>query len=172
MTAEELKAILDLKPLPREGGYFKETFRGCEVLSRANLPARYDSDKSTLTSIFYMLDESTFSAFHRLKSDEIYHFYLGDPVHLVLIKADGQLEQITLGQNILAGQHLQFVVPRGVWQASILAPGGNLALMGCTVAPGFDFDDYEHGEKHSLCDMYPAHRSVIEKLTRTESDVH
>src|SRR5207342_2958189 len=101
MTPEELKELLDLKPLPREGGFFKEVFRASELLSQPTLPARYISDKSTLTSIFYMLEPSTFSAFHRLKSDEIYHFYLGDPVHLVLLNVDGTLSNIILGQDIL-----------------------------------------------------------------------
>lgn len=168
MTAEELKAILDLKPLPREGGFFREIFRASEVLSRAGLPARYDSSKSTLTSIFYMLDATTFSAFHRLKSDEIYHFYLGDPVHLFLIHENGSLDRITLGQNISAGQQLQYVVPKHVWQASTLAEKGNFALMGCTVAPGFDFDDYEHGVRQSMCDSFPQHSETIIRLTRVE----
>ncbi|CAN5652494.1 cupin domain-containing protein [soil metagenome] len=166
MTPEELKEFLDLKPLPREGGFFKEVFRSSEILSQSTLPARYVSDKSTMTAIFYMLEPSTFSAFHRLKSDEIYHFYLGHPVHLVLLNLDGSILQITLGPDILAGHHLQYAVPKDVWQASSLAPGGNFALMGCTVAPGFDFDDYEHGDWQSLLRQYPAHHAMIMKLSR------
>lgn len=164
MTAEELKAILDLKPLPREGGFFKEIFRAGEPLPKSSLPSRYQSERVTLTSIYYLLDTSTFSAFHRLQSDEIYHFYLGDPVHLFLIEADGSLIQVTLGQDIRAGHHLQYVVPRHVWQASRLASGGAFALMGCTVAPGFDFADYEHGQRDAMLDEFPEHRELIMSL--------
>ena len=166
MTPEELKELLDLKPLAKEGGFFKEVFRAPETFSQEALPARYVTDKSTLTSIFYMLEPSTFSAFHRLKSDEIYHFYLGDPVDLVLLNVDGSISKITLGQDILAGHHLQYAVPKGVWQASSLTAGGNFALMGCTVAPGFDFDDYEHGDWEYLLRHFPMHHATIMKLTR------
>lgn len=166
MTPEELKEFLDLKPLPKEGGFFKEVFRSSELFTQPTLPARYVSDKSTMTSIFYMLEPSTFSAFHRLKSDEIYHFYLGDPVNLVLLTPDGSMLNIMLGADLLAGHHLQYAVPKGVWQASSLAPGGSLALMGCTVAPGFDFDDYEHGDWETLLRQYPSHHATIIKLTR------
>lgn len=166
MTPEELKEFLDLKPLPKEGGFFKEVFRSSELFTQPTLPARYVSDKSAMTSIFYMLEPSTFSAFHRLKSDEIYHFYLGDPVNLVLLTPDGSMMNIMLGADLLAGHHLQYAVPRGVWQASSLSPGGTLALMGCTVAPGFDFDDYEHGDWETLLRQYPSHHATIMKLTR------
>lgn len=166
MTPEELKEFLDLKPLPREGGFFKEIFRSGEMLPQSTLPTRYVSDKSAMTSIFYMLEPSTFSAFHRLKSDEVYHFYLGDPVQLVLLNPDGSIMHVTLGADILAGHHLQYAVPRDVWQASSLSAGGSFALMGCTVAPGFDYDDYEHGEWETLLRQYPLHHATIMKLTR------
>ncbi|MBS1956531.1 MAG: cupin domain-containing protein [Cyanobacteria bacterium SZAS-4] len=166
MTPEELKEFLDLRPLPKEGGFFKEVFRSSQIYPQNALPARYVSQKSAITSIFYMLEATTFSAFHRLKSDEIYHFYLGDPVDLVLLDPDGSMLKVTLGQDILAGHHLQYAVPGGVWQASRLLPGGSLALMGCTVAPGFDFDDYEHGEWESLVRQFPSHHATIMNLTR------
>lgn len=166
MTPAELKEFLDLKPLPKEGGFFKEMFRSSEIFTQSALPARYVTDKAAMTSIYYMLELSTFSAFHRLKSDEIYHFYLGDPVGLVLLNADGSLTNVTLGSDILAGHHLQYAVPRDVWQASSLVPGGNFALMGCTVSPGFDFDDYEHGNWEALLRQYPLHHATIMNHTR------
>jgi hypothetical protein len=165
MTPEELKVFFDLKPLPLEGGYFREFFRSPEILMQSALPERYKSDKSTMTSIFYLLEPGIFSAFHRLQSDEIYHFYLGDPVDLVLLNIDGSLTNVTLGSDIYAGHQLQYAVPKGVWQGSTLMPGGQFALMGCTVAPGFDPDDYEHGHWETLLRQYPAHHALIMKLT-------
>jgi hypothetical protein len=166
MTPEELKVFFDLKPLPLEGGYFSEFFRSPETLTQSALPERYKSSKSTMTSIFYLLEPGTFSAFHRLQSDEIYHFYLGDPVDLVLLNMDGSLTNVTLGSDIYAGHQLQYAVPKGVWQGSALMPGGQYALMGCTVAPGFDPDDYEHGHWETLLRQYPAHHALIMKLTK------
>lgn len=168
MTADELKAMLDLKPLPGEGGFFKEIFRAPEMLSKSALPQRYENERATLTSIFYMLDNTTFSAFHRLKSDEIYHFYLGDPVLLSLIDQSGNVTEVTLGSDIVAGHHVQYVVPKLVWQGSRLAPGGNFALMGCTVAPGFEFADYEHGDRDVMLREHPMHEQIILTLTRPD----
>jgi predicted cupin superfamily sugar epimerase len=166
MTPEELIAIFDLKPLPQEGGYYSESYRSSDTLLQSALPERYGRDKSASTCIYYMLTAGVFSAFHRLKTDEIYHFYLGDPVELVLLHLDGSLSSVLLGSNILYGQHLQYVVPKGVWQGSALVPGGNVALMGCTVAPGYDADDYEHGHWETLLRQYPAHHAIIMKLTK------
>lgn len=168
MTADELKAMLDLKPLPGEGGFFKEIFRAPEMLAKSSLPQRYEDERATMTSIFYMLDTSTFSAFHRLKSDEIYHFYLGDPVVLSLIDQSGKLTEVTLGKDIASGHQLHYVVPKLVWQGSRLAPGGDFALMGCTVAPGFEFADYEHGDRRVLLGDHPLHEEIIVALTRSD----
>lgn len=166
MTVDDLKAFFDLKPLPLEGGYYSEIYRGSELLPASSLPERYSSDKSTMTSIFYLLESGIFSSFHRLKSDEIYHFYMGDPVNLVLLHEDGSVGNVTLGRDLLAGQHLQYVVPKGTWQASYLDPQSRFALLGCTVAPGFDPDDYEHGHWEPLLRKYPAQHAIIMKLTR------
>jgi uncharacterized protein len=165
MTAEELKLLFDLKPLPMEGGYYREVFRSPETLAQTTLPERYSSDKAMMTSIYYLLEPGTFSAFHRLKSDEIYHFYLGDPVSLTLLNVDGMMSNAILGSDIVAGQQLQHTVPKYTWQGSKLIAGGQFALMGCTVAPGFDPDDYEHGNWETLLRQYPAHHEIIMKLT-------
>lgn len=132
------------------------------------------------TAIFYLLtaypagrakgDPSTgnasFSALHRLLTDEIYHFYLGDPLEMTLLYPDGTSRHVTLGQDIFKGQQLQFVVPHGVWQGSRLADGGRFALVGTTMAPGFTPADYEHGDRAALLEKYPQEREHILALTR------
>ncbi len=102
---------------------------------------------------------------HRLKSDEIFHFYLGDPVTMLRLHPDGHAETITLGQRIDAGERPQVVVPAGVWQGSFINDGARFALMGCTVAPGFDFDDFELGTRAELTRRYPDQAELIERLT-------
>lgn len=164
-TAEELIALLDLKPLPREGGYYRETYRSVDRLSASALPAYYGVKKSAGTAIYYLLTPSTFSAMHRLPTDEVYHFYLGDPADMLQLWPDGSGRVITLGQDLQAGQLLQTVVPRGVWQGSRLRTSGSYALLGTTMAPGFDFADYEAGERARLADQYPEFTALICRLT-------
>jgi predicted cupin superfamily sugar epimerase len=166
MTIEEVIALFGLEPHPCEGGYYRETYRCDEELDGMSLPARYGEKRDVSTCIYYLITEGNFSAFHRLASDEIFHFYLGDPVVMVQLLPDGDVHEIMLGQDVLAGEQLQVVVPRGVWQASYLKEGGSWALLGCTVAPGFDMHDYEHGDWEALLRQYPAHHAHIMKLTR------
>lgn len=166
MTAEELKKILNLEPLRCEGGYFTSTYRSSEQISRETLPPRYDSARRFSSAIYYLLTPDTFSALHRLKSDEIYHFYLGDPVTLLLLHADGRSESVVLGQDIKAGQRVQFAVPWECWQGSYLQPGGSFALMGTTVSPAFHDADFELGHRSALVRAYPESRALIERLTR------
>jgi predicted cupin superfamily sugar epimerase len=165
MTVEELKKLLNLSPLPIEGGYFVETYRSPELVLQAALPSRYSGDRAFGTAIYFLLAPDTFSALHRLKSDEVYHFYLGDPVTMLLLHPNGESEVIVLGQDIEAGQRLQTVAPRGSWQGSFLQPGGAFALMGTTMAPGFDPADFAIGDRQSLVYTYPDRRSLIERLT-------
>lgn len=165
MTVEELKQLLNLVPLPVEGGYFAETYRSPEGVPQAALPSRYSGDRSFGTAIYFLLTPKTFSALHRLKSDEVYHFYLGDPVTMLLLHPGGESEVITLGQNIEAGQRVQVVVPRGSWQGSFLRAGGAFALMGTTMSPGFNPADFEVGERQALISAYPDRRRLIERLT-------
>jgi predicted cupin superfamily sugar epimerase len=166
LTADELIALLDLKPLPLEGGYYRETYRSADVLPAAALPARYGTDKSAGTAIYYLLTSDTFSALHRLPTDEVYHFYLGDPVEMLQLWPDGSGRVVTLGQDVRAGQLLQAVVPRGVWQGSRLRAGGTFALLGTTMAPGFDFADFEAGERRKLVARYPDHAPLIQVLAK------
>ncbi|HER00216.1 MAG TPA: cupin domain-containing protein [candidate division Zixibacteria bacterium] len=165
---DEIIKRLGLQPHPNEGGFFAESFRSDEILSRDDLPGRYSSQRAFSTCIYYMLTRETFSALHRLQSDEIFHFYLGDPVSMLLLYPDGNSEIITLGHDIIDGQKLQAVVPKNVWQGSFLNEGGRFALMGTTMAPGFDFEDYEHADKNELIRKYPDRSSLIERLTKEQ----
>ena len=163
MTAEDVIRLLDLKPLPVEGGYFKETYKTAESVS---LP-RYKGARAMGTAIYFLLTPETFSEMHRLQSDEVFHFYLGDPVEMLQLYPDGGGRQIVLGTDIAGGEWPQVVVPGGVWQGSRLIPGGKLALLGCTVSPGFEYEDYESGQREDLVRTWPDWRDLIDALTHS-----
>ena len=165
MTAEEIIALLKLKPHPKEGGFFAETWRADEAIPQNVLPSRYSGPRAFGTCIYYLLTPTTFSAMHRLQSDEIYHFYLGDPVEMLQLWPDGSGKAVTLGSDLQAGMQPQIIVPRGVWQGSWLVTGGKFALLGCANAPGFDYSDYEHGRREELIRDYPQFRERIVALT-------
>lgn len=151
--AAAIIAALGLVPHPKEGGWFRETYRTAEG---AHVPSgRYGGPRSASTAIYYLLTPTTFSALHRLASDEVFHFYAGDPVEQLRLFPGGHGEIVTIGNNLASGQRPQVLVPRGVWQGARLAPGGRYALLGCTVAPGFDYADYEHGKRASLIAGFP-----------------
>jgi predicted cupin superfamily sugar epimerase len=166
MTAEKLIEKLRLEPHP-EGGYFRETYRCDESTDDAALSPRYDGGRSLSTAIYYLLTQDDFSAMHRILSDEIFHFYLGDPVTLVTITEAGYANRVTLGAAVSEGEVPQAVVPRGVWQGLCLTQGGRYALLGTTVAPGFDFRDFEIGDRSTLIRQYPDSASDITRLTRS-----
>lgn len=151
LTAQRLIEVLGLAPLPIEGGHFRETWR-----SQAG------------SAIYYLLTDEpdSFSALHRLPTDEVYHFYLGDPVDMLMLHQDGRVESATLGPDILKGQRVQHVVPRAVWQGSRLRSGGRFALLGTTMAPGFDPKGYEEGAREALLLTYPLAAEAIRRLTR------
>ncbi len=157
--AQSLIECLDLKPLPLEGGYFRETYRS---------DRKIDGSKDVSTCIYFLLTGETFSAFHRLPSDEIWHFYAGDPVDLYSIDEAGLLTVSKLSSQVGPGVAPQVVVKAGCWQAANLSESGRFALLGCTVAPAFDFEDYEHGMREQLLESFPQHRAEIMKLTRGE----
>jgi uncharacterized protein len=166
MTADEVKKILGLTPHPREGGSYIRTYQSNEMLPAATFAdRRYPGARHTATAIYYLLEPGTFSEMHRLQSDEIFHFYAGDAVEMLQLHADGTGSLIPIGNRIECGERPQVVVPRGVWQGSHLAPGGSWALLGCTVSPGFEFEDYEAGTREQLCAGWPASTSLIESLT-------
>lgn len=158
---------LDLRPHP-EGGYFRETYRASETIDSAGLPARFEGARVFATAIYFLLTRDAFSAFHRIRSDELWHFYAGAPITIIVLDADGkgQLATHALGRDPTRGESLQVVVPAGAWFAAEVASAGAYGLVGCTVAPGFDFADFELGARADLQARYPQHRGVIERLTR------
>ena len=167
LSVENLKALLRLKPLPVEGGYYAESYRTAESIPGGGLPGRYEGARSFGTGIYYLLTPDTCSVLHRLKSDEIYHFYLGDPVELLQLGPDGSGTVVTLGPNLEQGMKVQHVVPHGLWQGSRLREGGRWALLGTTMAPGFDFSDFEAGGREPLLRAYPQFEDLILALTKT-----
>lgn len=168
LTPEEIIEHLKLEPLPIEGGLYRQTYEASDDITAEALPARYGRSKSFCTAIYYLLTDGagTFSALHRLPTDEIYHFYLGDRVEMLLLDPEGRSELIILGQDLRAGQYVQYVVPGGVWMGSRLMEGGRFALLGTTMAPGYDDLDYEGGDSEQLERMYPERASLIRQLTR------
>jgi predicted cupin superfamily sugar epimerase len=166
VDVEKLKMLLGLRPLAEEGGFYSESYRSPERWARTALPARYSGERCLGSAIYYLLTPETFSAMHRLASDEIYHFYLGDPVELLLLREDGSGEVITIGSELESGMRPQALAPLGVWQGSRLKAGGAFALLGTTVAPGFEFADFELGRREALLAQFPAHADWIRALTR------
>ncbi len=156
MTAEQVIRILDLQPHPIEGGYFRRTYES----------SRWVESRRVGTAIYYLLTPDTFSHMHRLAADEIFHFYMGDPVEMLQLLPDGTGALTTIGTDLEQGMRPQVVVPQGVWQGTRLLPGGECALLGTSVSPGFDYDDYEHGDREALTAAYPEFAAQIKALTR------
>lgn len=155
---------LKLSPHP-EGGYFKEVYRSTEVLATSSLPRRYGGRRPFSTSIYFLLKEGEPSRFHRLRSDEVWHFYEGGPLRIHILKRDGRYEAIDLGRDPEAGRMFQTIVKRGSWFGAEVLSGGRFSLIGCTIAPGFDFADFLLGERADLLKRFPRRRALIERLT-------
>jgi hypothetical protein len=168
LTADQIITFFDLKPHEQEGGYFAETYRSSETLSEKALPSRYNGTRSFGTAIYYLLTPEAFSALHRLQSDEIFHFYFGDPVEMLQLWPDGSGRAITIGSDILNGMRPQVIVPRGVWQGARLIKDGRFALLGTTVSPGFEWADYESGQRDELVHSHPQFRDLIMALTKPQ----
>jgi predicted cupin superfamily sugar epimerase len=166
LEADDLIRQLRLQPLRIEGGYYVETYRSAGQIPRSALPPGYGGPRSFATAIYYLLTPDTFSGLHRLPSDEMFHFYLGDPVEMLQLRPDGSGEVVVIGTDLQAGMSPQVLVPGGVWQGCRLAAGGRYALMGVTVAPGFEFADFESGSREELLARYPAFANLIRALTR------
>ena len=160
MTADEIKTLLNLSPHPIEGGSFRQTYASATTME---LPRGI---RTLGTAIYYLLEPGTFSEMHVLTSDEIFHFYLGDPVEMLQLYPDGSSAVFTLGPDLKAGQHVQLVVPAGVWQGTRLVDSGQVALLGCTVTPGFDYADYRGGIFEELAVKWPRETERIRALTR------
>jgi uncharacterized protein len=165
LNANELIDHFGLTAHP-EGGYFKETYRSTEEIHEECLPLRFAGERFFSTAILYLLEGSDFSAFHRIKSDEIWHFYDGAALNIFVIDPYGGFELITIGRNIPYGETCQAIVKAGHWFAARPADPGGFSFVGCTVAPGFDFRDFEIGGRESLIFEFPQHSEIIQKLTR------
>lgn len=167
MTADEVKARLGLVPHPREGGWYARTWESGERLpTTAFADGRYPGDRWTGTAIYYLLEPGTFSEMHRLRSDEVFHHYLGDAVEQLQLLPNGKALKRTVGRDLANGERPQVVVARGVWQGARLKEGGSWALLGCTVSPGFEYDDYQAGRREDLVAGWPEWRAMITDLTR------
>ena len=148
-----------------EGGYFREVYRSTEQIPREALPPRFAGPRSYATSIYYLLEQGDFSGFHRIASDETWHFYYGGALDLHILNG-ATYQLITIGADLAAGNSLQYTVPAGAWFASEPSRESSYSLLGCTVSPGFDFADFELASRTSLADDYPAHSDLIKRLTR------
>jgi predicted cupin superfamily sugar epimerase len=165
MSAEDIIQQLALLPHP-EGGFYKEVYRSSLTIKADSLPPQFGGDRSISTSIYYLLQEGDFSAFHRIKSDELWHFYAGGTLLLHLINESGEYYTSSLGPNLATGETFQVLMPAGVWFASEPAPGTLFTLAGCTVSPGFDFLDFEMAEREQMIRQFPRHKAIIERLSR------
>ena len=166
LSVEEIKRLLGLQPLEPEGGFFAETYRSQRRIFKGGAGSDGLGYAALATAIYYLLTPDQISALHRLPADEIYHFYLGDPVELLLLPSEGDGEVIRLGAGLAAGERPQVVVPAGVWQGARLAAGGRFALLGTTVSPGFEFADYEDADAEELARAHPVWSDLIRALAR------
>lgn len=165
LTAQQLISQYQLQAHP-EGGFYTETYRSKEEVTQNSLPARFPGSRVFSTAICFLLQQEDFSAFHRIKSDECWHFYAGGALNIYIIDLNGGITIVRLGNNPANGELFQYVVPAGFWFASQPAPGSIFSFVGCTVAPGFDFADFEMADEASLCKEFPSHESIIKKLCR------
>jgi uncharacterized protein len=165
MTADYLIEHLQLQPHP-EGGFFKETYRSPGIIPSQSLSQNFSGDRSYSTAIYFLLQQSDYSAFHKIESDECWHFYEGGSLLIHVMDEESNYSCIRLGRNLDEGEVFQFVVPAGNWFASEPAPGAAFSLVGCTVAPGFDFADFEMANAETLSKKYPQHQSLFHRLCR------
>jgi len=156
---------LDLQPHP-EGGFFKETYRSEGKINADNLGINYQGERNYSTCIYFLLTSDAFSAFHRIHQDEIWHFYSGSPIHIHTISEDGIYTQTMLGSTIENGEIPQHVVAGGSWFGATVIREADYSLVGCTVAPGFDFLDFELSSRNELISRFPQHKEIITRLTR------
>jgi predicted cupin superfamily sugar epimerase len=164
LTAQQVIEQLQLVPLTIEGGYFRESYRSRLTLPADALPDKFSGPRCASTAIYYLLTPDQFSAMHGVASDEVFHFYAGDPVDMLQLHPDDSGRVIRLGNDLTAGHTPQVVVPAGVWQGCRLVPGGGWALMGCTVAPGFEYADFSATDCAQLAAQYPDHADLIQAL--------
>ena len=165
LTANELINKFEMLPHP-EGGYYKETYKSIETTAKDALPQRFGGDRHFSTAIYFLLEQGNFSAFHKIVSDECWHFYAGQTLLIYVIQQNGTLEIVRLGNDILNGETFQYIVPAGCWFASEPSPTSSYSFVGCTVAPGFEFEDFEMAKAEDLINQYPEHEKEIKRLCR------
>ena len=165
MNVEDLVKQLELLPHP-EGGYYKETYRSSGTIPKDALPGGFVGERNFATAIYFLIEKNNFSALHKIKSDETWHFYAGDTLEVIEIDEQGGLKTTLLGNKLEKGEVFQYTVKAHHWFGSRVKSGGDFSLVGCTVAPGFDFADFEMGQRDELIAKYPQHQQIIQLLTR------
>lgn len=165
-TAEYFIRHLRLEPHP-EGGFYKETYRSAETFDRNGLPERFDGDRNFSTSIYFLLRSTDKSMLHRIKSDELWHYHAGSSLTIYMLNGNG-LTTAVLGTDFVKGESLQVVVPAGAWFGAMVNEKQSFVLSGCTVAPGFDFRDFELAKRSSLVKLFPDHEQIIKTLTHAD----
>ena len=165
LNARQLIQQYNLQPHP-EGGWYNETYKSSEQISATALPVRFGGARAFSTAIYFLLEQGNFSAFHRIKSDECWHFYTGDSLNIFILQPTGTLDIIELGSDINKGQLFQYVVPANCWFASRPSAASAFCFVGCTVAPGFDFADFEMADEVNLSSEFPQHQNIIKTLCR------
>lgn len=164
MTTADYVRAYQMQSHP-EGGFYAETYRSAELIDQAALPDRFGGARSFSTAIYFLLEGHHRSMLHRIEADEVWHFYAGGPLNVYVITLAGKLSVIRLGNNPEAGEVFQAVVPAGCWFGSKPAEGVEFSLVGCTVAPGFDFADFELADRETMLNQFPQWREVVELLT-------
>ena len=157
---------LDLRPHP-EGGWYRESYRATDILAGNALPPRYTGERNASTAIYFLLTTDVFSALHRLNSDEVWHFYSGNPLTIHSLDTDGNYTPLKLGSNPEEGDLFQTLIPSGTWFGATVDGKDGYALVGCTVAPGFEFADFTMAKQDDLLDRYPQHAGLIKRLTHS-----
>ena len=164
MTSKQVIECLGLQPLPGEGGYYRQTYKSAGKIPAQALP-EHDGPRAFGTAIYYLVTPESFSALHWVPQDEVFHFYLGDPVEMFQIHPDGQARTCVIGPDLEKGQRPQAVAPGKVWQGTRLVEGGAWALLGCTVCPGFEFADFRLEKRDALIARFPQHSERIRLFT-------
>ena len=164
-SKEQIIKTLNLLPHP-EGGYYRETYRSDGVIGNENLDASFEGTRNYSTCIYFLLTSESFSAFHKINQDEGWHFYKGSPIDLHIITKEGEHKHISIGSAIEEGQVPQYIVKAGDYFAAQVSEPDSYALVGCTVAPGFDFRDFKMPPAEELIDLFPVHASLIQKFSR------
>ncbi len=162
---DEIVSTLEMQPHP-EGGFYKETYRSEEIIPKGSLQTVFSGDRNCATAIYFLLTSDNFSAFHKIRQDEVWHHYEGETIAVHVINTAGKYTRHLVGKDLERGAFPQLVVKAGDWFASSVVAEKGYALVGCTVAPGFDFEDFELAERTNLIQQYPEHTAVITRYTR------